>query len=241
MTSLTPTVDTLTTELRTLFATMRAPSAIRQRRERPNGCPAAKGVMQMKLLSSAACASLILSTPAFADFTGVTIGVSCATGNGPSPEAWSVWSPEQAVTVGPGVEWQYESWMNLDFSASSIRVTYTSPWDVFWPSSFDFTGFIFRDLNDALPDFTGISLGQFVGNSWGPVVASVHDPDTLLINFARPGQGLSFPDGDFGVFEVLFIPAPGALVLLGLAGIMQSRRRRDALRSPPWPTTETRP
>jgi formylglycine-generating enzyme required for sulfatase activity len=61
MTSLTPTVDTLTTELRTLFATMRAPSAFRQRRERPNGCPAAKEVMQMKLLSSAARASLILS------------------------------------------------------------------------------------------------------------------------------------------------------------------------------------
>lgn len=178
--------------------------------------------------------SLVLASAAMADMTGVSIGLRGASGNGPDPASWNSWSPEQALTVGPGVEYSYQSIVTVDLAASTIRVGVTSISPVFWVGYTDFNGFIFRDVNDALPDFTGISLGQFVGTSWGWVVASVYDRDTLMINFGPTNvqgqQALLFYNGNFGEFNVTFAPAPGALTLLVVAVVAQ-RRGRAAARS----------
>ncbi|MBT4767568.1 MAG: hypothetical protein HOO04_04335 [Phycisphaerae bacterium] len=55
------------------------------------------------------------------------------------------------------------------------------------------------------------------GWAWGSFVGS------LSIN----GEGASFPNGASASFSFTVVPAPGAMALLGLAGLAARRRRRD--------------
>jgi MYXO-CTERM domain-containing protein len=41
------------------------------------------------------------------------------------------------------------------------------------------------------------------------------------------GEGASFPNGETASFSFSVVPAPGAMALLGLAGLAARRRRRD--------------
>jgi hypothetical protein len=172
-------------------------------------------------------ASLCLAHFAAADMSGATVSFTGNYGAGTDPLGWRVWGAEQSITVGSGVEYQYQQFVSVDFSATQIRVDFASP--TVWIGIHDFNGWVLRDTNGVLPDFLGIALIESAGTSWGPVVASVYDADTLLLNFGpthtASGQ-LLFDQGDFGVFEVAFVPAPGAMLLLGTGGLFAGRRRR---------------
>jgi hypothetical protein len=181
------------------------------------------GGFAFSLLASATVGSI-----ASANMTGASIGFHGMYGAGANPEAWQQWEAQQVLTVGSGVEYAYQNLSEVDFGATTIRVDYTFT-QVFWVGVHDFNGWVVRDIDDTLPDFAGIELVESFGASWAPVIASVYDANTLLLNFGpthTASETLYYNDGDYGIFEVSFVPAPGALAVLGLAGLLGRGRRR---------------
>lgn len=165
---------------------------------------------------------------ASANMTGASIGFHGMYGAGGNPGAWQQWEAQQVLTVGSGVEYAYQNLVEVDFGATTIRVDYTFT-PVSWIGIWDFNGWVVRDVSDALPDFAGVSLVESAGSSWGPVVASVYDANTVLLNFGptHTASGmLSYSSGDYGIFEVSFVPAPGAFAVLGVAGLFGRARRK---------------
>jgi len=80
---------------------------------------------------------------------------------------------------------------------------------------------VFWDPVDITPDTTYYLV--FEADTGGGIYGSTSDPYPYGMVFANPGFN-PFPSFDY-TFRTWVVPAPGALVLLGLAGLAGTRRR----------------
>jgi MYXO-CTERM domain-containing protein len=161
-----------------------------------------------------------LAAAAHADLTGNTV-----TAQWRYPDfASSIESHD--VVVGAGVELPFTLIVNddkFDIDLSGDTVTFlfnsTSNW-----SQTSYNGWHFSDTNGTIPDITGYTVDEVsagVGNVGAIITES--GPNHFAANFA----GVTVAgDGDFIRLRVSFVPAPGALAVLGLGGLAAIRRRR---------------
>jgi hypothetical protein len=118
---------------------------------------------------------------------------------------------------GDQVGWSRFGEDNISVSFSSnviIKDFYLTPWLNFGPSSMTI------DFYDDGGLVASVGSGALVGNAWTHVVANV-EADQMVF---RSGGGVWWLIDDLSFNKV---PAPGAIALLGLAGLV-SRRRRSA-------------
>lgn len=140
--------------------------------------------------------------------------------------------PVDAV-VGAGVEFsngQFGAFFGptFDFSGSTITITHAATGH----SSATFNGYIFNDLNDALGDFTGLSvISDTSGFFSGDLGRVSFDAENLFVNF----ESLSFSTADHQIvlgidmgLSVVPIPATLPLFASGIAifGLYSWRRRQ---------------
>jgi len=123
---------------------------------------------------------------------------------------------------------------DVDISDSAIRINFFFPEGlaVGWGNEFSptfFYGYVFRDVNQLIPAFTGFTIGaksdgvpynSMMGPPWKGQLYVV-DEDTLVLNLA----GLYAPHNAFIEFNVATVPTPGAAILLGVVGVFVRRRR----------------
>ncbi len=188
----------------------------------------------------AASAAVLLASQALAGMMGAQISASFEAPRGSVGSDFSF-----TTTVTNDVEHHIRPFgptypdfgMDIDIKDTSIRITFfVDPGGaVGWigqNSPNFFLGYVIRDVNHTISDFTGISIGDqspgmpyhspsgFFGPPWLGQV-SVEDADTLVINLA----GLAGGSNEYIEVNVATVPAPGAAMLLGVAGAFARRRR----------------
>lgn len=202
------------------------------------------------LIPFVAGSAIILASQALAGMMGGVISATALEGTaitGLLPTGTTDTLFTFTATVTDSVEYQFRIppphafGIDVDISDLAIRINfYSSSAAVGWmnigppvnPPNY-FYGYVFRDVNHLIPAFTGFSIGAmspgvpYTGNSnsnFGlPWMGQLYvlDEDTLVLNLA----GLAGPDNTFIEFNVATVPAPGAAMLLGVAGVIARRRR----------------
>ena len=162
-------------------------------------------------------------TVAHADFIGDLFGDEVDGAIVGGPGAFQVVPP--TAIVGPGIEFVIEfvgtPAFNVDIGAVSVHV-----FSVFGAPISTGAGevLVLSDLNGVLGDFQIIGITNFQTNqgpgiSIGDVTWTDH---TVSLNMS---PNIWAPDG-FVSFDLVKIPAPSALALMGVAGLIGGRRRR---------------
>ena len=139
------------------------------------------------------------------------------------PGAFQV-DPPTAI-VGPGVEFAIEFLgtpaFNIDIGAFSVHV-----FSVFGQPISTGAGevLVLSDLDGLLGDFEIVGITNFMTNQGPDITESdvTWTDHTISINM---GPHTWDADG-FVSFDIVKVPAPSALALLGVAGLIGSRRRR---------------
>lgn len=174
----------------------------------------------MKMLAMAAAAMFVAgsATAGFYDFNGYgtgtyndtvfgTNGTAGNQDNGTQHEWGTVSTYEDDYYAG------YTYWMQVATAGQAITLTFVSDTFDFDPDWYD----------DIWMDFLGVS-GEFgtiasVETSYGEV--STDGTNIYWATGADGTDGLNYED----VYITFEVPAPGALALLGLAGLASRRRR----------------
>jgi hypothetical protein len=74
-----------------------------------------------------------------------------------------------------------------------------------------------------------LTVGQNSGGTWstsGTGLAALSNVNYMFMSFGKTGTGAVSFDGSIGNLQYNLVPAPGALALLGVAGVVGVRRRR---------------
>ena len=194
-------------------------------------------------ITFAATSAILLASHALAGMMGSQISATLISGNtinGSLPTGSTVPSESFTATVTNNIEYQYRMLFqpsygyDVDISDSAIRINFFCPQGIAvgWGNEFSptfFYGYVFRDVNQLIPAFTGFTIGaksdgvpynSTIGPPWKGQLYVV-DEDTLVLNLA----GLYGPHNAFIEFNVATVPTTGAAILLGVAGVFVRRRR----------------
>ena len=130
------------------------------------------------------------------------------------------------VVVGAGVELPFNVIINddkFDIDIGDDFVLFLFNSSATWQNT-AFNGWRFSDTFGTIPEIVGYKIDS-VSDGIGGLDNSdlFFDADSVWGNFM--GVTVAGP-GDFIRLQVQFIPASGAFALLGLAGLMGTRRRR---------------
>lgn len=172
------------------------------------------------MLSMASGSFLLAATPeAHAGFVGQTV-----TAEWLFPDFTTVFDSHDVV-VGPGIELPdnviVNGGFNIDIGDDYIQFNSLIP--VFIWTNMSFNGWRFSDTFGTIPEIIGFEIDSFTLGITGLEQADLDfDAESVWGNFA----GVQSNVGGFIRLSVIFVPAPGSLVLLGLAGLMGTRRRR---------------
>lgn len=195
-------------------------------------------------ITFAATSAILLASQALAGMMGSQISATLINGNaitGSLPTGSTVPSESFTATVTNNIEYQVRVspsnrpfGYDVDISDSAIRINFFCPQGIAvgWGNEFSptfFYGYVFRDVNQLIPAFTGFTIGaksdgvpynSMMGPPWKGQLYAV-DEDTLVLNLA----GLYGPHNAFIEFNVATVPTTGAAILLGVAGVFVRRRR----------------
>ena len=75
-----------------------------------------------------------------------------------------------------------------------------------------------------------LTVGQNSGGTWstsGTGLAALSNVNYMFMSFGKTGTGAVSFDGSIGNLQYNLVPAPGAVALVGLAGLVATRRRRN--------------
>jgi len=75
-----------------------------------------------------------------------------------------------------------------------------------------------------------LTVGQNSGGTWstpGTGLAALSNVNYMYMSFGKTGTGAVNFDGSIGNLQYNLVPAPGAVALVGLAGLVATRRRRN--------------
>lgn len=169
-----------------------------------------------------------------ADFLGQDIAYE--SGRPPFP------GPSGVVTVGPGPEaivGSFDYW-EMDISATSILLTFQPDFvaGAFGANNMFQRGITLTDVNGTIPDFLSATITTLSGEvrqqvmNGGPLGPQDFSGlsasgDTILIPFADVGEfGYEADPGTVLRVDITFVPAPGAVAVLGLGALVACCRRR---------------
>lgn len=169
-------------------------------------------------------ASLLSAPPAFAGYIGHEVSAQYL-----FPTVDRPWLDSGTAVAGAGVEFANFNQFghSIDFSDTTIRVTYELGWVL--AGGADFDGWVF---NGATPEnIIGVTLGAT--DIAGLTAASLSFNDHQV--FLNTAGLVGWPAGSFVSIDVLFaepgaaVPAPGSLALagLGLMTMVVCRPRRQ--------------
>ncbi len=131
------------------------------------------------------------------------------------------------VVVGAGVELPSDVIIHgdglLDIDIGDDFILFLFSDGATWQNT-DFNGWRFSDTFGTIPEIVGYKIHSVSDGISGLEDSDLFfDADSVWANFS--GVTVGGP-GDFIRLQVQFIPAPGALALLGITGLMGTRRRR---------------